>query len=176
MGNGSNFYPLGGDVIGYYRAGTNAIYNFKDNGELTLRYRIKFPKQILPSEMIMGLLKNEVPVDKYTYLVNYFENASHLVMTFWVNKRLYIGIYVKENGKSSIVKVPLDPSCRCTTKLNLIGVAESDFIFQSDIFNINETTDLVDCDKDKLANHSILQEIDRLSDNSNPILLLVNFK
>ena len=173
MGNALFYYKLDG-FVGYYRPHTDLVYALDCNG-LSLRYKIDFPAEVLPSELTLDFLQSKVPGSEYTYFINYFESSSILVFTFTYDKTNYIGLYDKQSGNELVIKNPPDPSCDCGKVINIKGVCNNWFVLLADISNIHSILEAMDPKRNKCIQSDVFPYIDQLDYNSNPVLILIKF-
>ncbi len=174
MGNTLFYYKLE-DKIGYYRRQTDLVYEIDCYG-IYPKYRLNFPKEVLPEESNLDFMKNKISSAEVTYFINYFETSFSVVFSFTVDKKNYLGITGKDSWRDIVISNPDDPSCDCGRLIDIKGVCDNWFVLIANNANVNFILQAIDPEQKKCMNPENFQFIENLNFNSNPVLILFRFE
>lgn len=173
LGNNIQMMNLGGSV-NYRGSNSNLVYSISKDS-VYIRYAMRFPYDVLPQELVMAKLSGKKISKKYVYNVYYFENDCFIYSLFRADKDVYWGLYDKATENSVLIEDKKDPSCGCGLLIHVVGVVDDRFILCTPVSRIKATLDLIDPKREKCSNPEIFEDLKNLSEDSNPVLMFVEF-
>jgi len=172
FGNGILMQSFG-NYVNYLRPNTNLIYSI-DYDSIYLRYKILFPGKVLPSEKTEEFFRKKLESDeKYVYNIIYFENRDYLYTRFRYDKKSYHGFFNKKTKESYLFGSIKDMTCNCGITLDMCGTLPHHFIVKTDFLKVGNVVKFFDPNNKKCQNPEIWNEVHKLDETSNPLLILL---
>ena len=175
LGNGITLSNTG-EGIKYQKPNSNIVYAIKDK-ETSIDKIIGFDYGVLSGDEIENaFFKGKKILDEYVYNLIYFESINWVYTLFMFDTKPYIGLFNKKSKESILYKEQKDPSCGCGITLNIKGVNNDSFIFETEMQKLEGMVNILDPDQTKCYNPEIFNEVEKMDMISNPILVLVDFE
>src|SRR5690606_20211456 len=123
MGNGRNLHRISADHFGYYRMYEDRIFHVYADGPQQA-YLFNLEKPLLPSNLVVDHVRGNIGLDEFVYFLSYFEDESHLLLTYELDRNKYWSVYDKINDNSHNYKFSYADDCGDCNNINTIALTK----------------------------------------------------